>query len=304
MASVVVDSRAGRGAVVAEPAPMRGSVEGLASPRPLGHELPAAFQEDEFCMRMVSAFDEVLAPVFSTIDCWDSYLDPQLAPDDFVDWLASWVGVDIDETWSLERRRQLIRDAVLLYRIRGTAAGLAAHIDLYGGVVPAIDESGGCGWSETANAALPGSPRPHLTVRLLVSDPASVNRTTVLRIVGSSRPAHLPFELEIAAEGAKARGAARSRKVDSGDDGTDQGDATDASDAGAPGAVDLPGSERIELAPQGPETQGTPEESPEASSAGEPASSSAGEPEPPIAGEPAPPSVVDPEEPDATDLPD
>ncbi len=267
MASVVADSRAERRAALALTVPMRGSVEGLASPRPLGNELPAAFQEDEFCMRMVSAFDEVLAPVFSTIDCWDSYLDPQLAPDDFVDWLASWVGVDIDETWSLERRRQLIRDAVLLYRIRGTAAGLAAHIDLYIGVVPAIEESGGCGWSETAGAALPGSPRPHLTVRLVVSDPATVNRTTVQRIVGSSRPAHLPFELEVVAEGAKARGATRTRRVDS---GADDGDGPDTSDADAPGAVDLPGSERIELAPQGPENQEAPEESPEPSSAAEP----------------------------------
>ena len=71
---------------------------------------------------MMSAFDEVLAPLFTTLDCFDSYLDPDLAPHDFVDWLASWVGVDIDETWTLERRRRLIQDAVVLYRIRGTAA--------------------------------------------------------------------------------------------------------------------------------------------------------------------------------------
>jgi phage tail-like protein len=250
VAAVVSDSRAGGRAAPAIPTPMRGSVEGLASPRPLGNELPAAFQEDEFCMRMVSAFDEVLAPVFSTLDCWDSYLDPQLAPDDFVDWLASWVGVDVDETWSLERRRQLIQGAVFLYRIRGTVAGLTAHLDLYAGVAPAIEESGGCGWSETAGAQLPGSPRPRLSVRLEVGDPATVNRTTVNRIVGSSRPAHLPYELEVVAEGAKAR-PARARKAD------------DGATADAPGAVDLPGSERIELEPQGPESQEASEELPE-----------------------------------------
>ena len=70
---------------------------------------------------MMSAFDEVLAPLFTTLDCFDSYLDPELAPVDFVDWLASWVGVDIDETWTLERRRRLIQNAAVLYRIRGTA---------------------------------------------------------------------------------------------------------------------------------------------------------------------------------------
>src|SRR5262249_33790086 len=65
--------------------PMRGLIESLASPRPIGAELPAAFQEDDFCQRMMTAFDEVLAPLFTTLDCLDSYLDPRLAPDDFVD---------------------------------------------------------------------------------------------------------------------------------------------------------------------------------------------------------------------------
>ena len=99
---------------------------------------------------MMAAFDEIVAPLFSTLDCLDSYLDPKLAPHDFVDWLASWVGVDIDETWTLERRRRLILDAVALYRIRGTAAGLAAHVNLYAGVTPEIAENGGCEWSQTA----------------------------------------------------------------------------------------------------------------------------------------------------------
>jgi phage tail-like protein len=237
---------------------MRGSIDGLPTPRPIGAELPAALQEDEFCQRFVSALDEVLAPVFATLDCWDTYLDAQLAPDDFVDWLASWVGVDIDETWSLERRRSLIRDAVALYRIRGTAAGLAAHVRLYAGVTPEIDESGGCTWSETADTAMPGSAQPHLTVRLQVDDPATVNRVTVSRIVAASRPAHLPFDLEIVARGAVAAPG----------DGSQPGSTADgeaaveaaAGDGGgvapdAPGAVDLPGSERIELAPQGPESQ-------------------------------------------------
>lgn len=222
--------------------PMRGLVEDLPTPRPIGAELPAAFQEDEFCQRMMTAFDEVLAPIFSTLDCFDTYLDPQLAPPDFVDWLASWVGVDIDETWTLERRRRLIRDAVVLYRIRGTAAGLAAHVRLYAGITPEIEESGGCEWSQTASSAMPGSPEPRLTVRLRVDDAGDVRRSTVSRIVGSSRPAHVPYHLEIMAGGAAV-------------ESPDETEPTPAADETAPGAVDLPGSERIELAPQGPANQ-------------------------------------------------
>jgi len=257
VASAVSVARAEELARIALTPPMRGLVEGLSTPRPIGDELPAALQEDDFCMRMVGALDEVLAPLFTTLDCWDSYLDPQLAPDDFVDWVASWVGVDIDETWTLDRRRRLIQDAVVLYRIRGTAAGLAAHVNLYTGITPLIEESGGCAWSQTADAPIPGSAQPHLTVRLRVDDAAIVNKTTVNRIVGASRPAHLPFEVEIVSEGTTPRPGAMSPEPDvRGPDGTEPGSAGGGGVArDAPGAVDLPGSERIELAPQSPTSQ-------------------------------------------------
>jgi phage tail-like protein len=217
---------------------MRGLIDALPSPRSLGAELPAAFQEDDFCQRLMSAFDEVLAPLFVTLDCLDSYLDPDLAPEDFLDWLASWVGVEIDETWTLERRRRLVHDAVALYRIRGTAGGLAAHVRLYSGVTPQIEESGGCQWSQTADSPLPGSPRPRLMVRLPVEADANVKLSTVSRIVSASRPAHMPYNVELLVGGAlqEAEEAAPLAPADD----------------HAPGAVDLPGSEHIELAPQAP----------------------------------------------------
>ena len=231
---------------------MRGLIEGLPTPRPIGAELPSVFQEDEFCQRMMSALDEVLAPLFTTLDCFDSYLDPQLAPPDFVDWLAGWVGIDIDETWTLERRRHLIQDAAILYRVRGTAAGLASHVHLYVGVTPQIVDSGGCTWSQTADSPMPGSPRPHLTVRLRMDDPGDVRRNTVNRIVAASRPAHVPYDLELIVGGdqvpAPADGPAPS--VATGSTG-----AAPVTDAHAPGAIDLPGSEHIELAPQAPPSQ-------------------------------------------------
>jgi hypothetical protein len=174
--------------------------------------------------------------------------------------LASWVGVEVDETWPLERRRQLVEGAVALYRIRGTAAGLAAHVRLYAGTAPHIEESGACAWSETASTPLPGSAQPHLAVRLQVPDPGEITRTTVERIISTSRPAHLPFTLEIAAsEGQSVPNGSTESDESDGKVGLDSGTM---SDGGSPGAVELPGSERIELDPQG-------SASPEAGEAGE-----------------------------------
>jgi phage tail-like protein len=239
----VASPRRSREADVPAPAVAgRALIEGLATPRPIGAELPSVFQDDDFCQRMTSALDEVLAPLFTTLDCLGSYLDPALAPPDFVDWLAGWVGIDIDETWSLERRRRLIQDAAILYRIRGTAAGLAAHVRLYAGVTPEIEDSGSCDWSQTADTPMPGSPRPHLTVRIRVEEPADVRRGTINRIVAASRPAHVPYDLDLVVGGASV--AAAEDEI-----------AAPPADARAPGAVDLPGSEHIELAPQAPPSQ-------------------------------------------------
>ena len=109
---------------------MRGTIPGLPSPHPFGEALPALYQEDEFTRDLVAAFDEVLAPVLCTLDNFEHYLDPSLAPLDFVDWLAGWLGVVPDERWPEGRRRELVARAVALYRRRGTVRGLAEQVAL------------------------------------------------------------------------------------------------------------------------------------------------------------------------------
>jgi phage tail-like protein len=177
-------------------------VPGLASPYSFGSLLPAIYQEDDFAMRWMSAFDDVLAPCVLTIDNIEHYFDPALAPGDFVEMLAGWVGVELDETWSEESRRALVAEAVSLYRVRGTVAGLKRHVAIYTGVEPEIEESGGCTVSELSGGALPGSDRPYLVVRVRVDDPGTVDERRLSRLVASSKPAHLPHRVEVLATGA------------------------------------------------------------------------------------------------------
>ena len=91
---------------------MRGYVPGLETPHPLGPSLPALYQDDDFVQRLLGGLDAVLAPVFSTIDNFDSYLDPRLTPDDFLAWLAGWVGIALDDSWDEDRRRAIVARAV------------------------------------------------------------------------------------------------------------------------------------------------------------------------------------------------
>ncbi len=176
---------------------MRGTVDGLPSPFPLGEMLPAVYQEDEFVQAWMTGLDEVLAPVIWTIDSFESYLDPHTAPLDFVEYLSTWVGVELDETWPDASKRAMVSRAIGLFRIRGTVAGLREHVAIYAGVEPEIEESGGTLWSATAGGDLPGQSTAGLVVRIRVPDPGAVDVDRLERIVASSKPAHMPHRVEV-----------------------------------------------------------------------------------------------------------
>jgi phage tail-like protein len=176
---------------------MRGLIPGLVSPHPLGPTLPAIYHDDDFAQRFLGALDDVLAPIFSTLDNFPTYLDPWLTPDDFLDWLATWVGIALDDTWDEARRREIVARAVELYRMRGTAAGLAAQVEIQTGGQVEIIENGGTAWSVDAGGELPGSPEPLVVVRVVVDDPKSVDAGRVDQLVAAAKPAHVPHRVEV-----------------------------------------------------------------------------------------------------------
>src|SRR3712207_9317558 len=96
---------------------MRGTVAGLPTPYPLVSLLPAVYQEeDPFIGRFTAGLDDVLAPVIATLDCLEAYVDPMLAPEDFLAWVASWVGVILDEHAPMSLHRSAVARAAELHR--------------------------------------------------------------------------------------------------------------------------------------------------------------------------------------------
>lgn len=178
---------------------MRGMVRGLPSAVPLAPQLPAVLQEDAFLRRFLMAFDDALAPVFTTLDGLPSYFDPRLAPEDFLDWLADWVGVRLDETWPASQRRAVVANAAAIHRRRGTVAGVADAVRLaVGGVLDVrVDDSGGATWSSTPGGRLPGNAAALLHVRVYASAVEDVNVRRLEGIVNAVKPAHVPHTLEV-----------------------------------------------------------------------------------------------------------
>jgi phage tail-like protein len=175
----------------------RGLVEGLESPHPIAPMLPSVFQDDELTLRLVAAFDDSIAPVLVTLDSLHAYVDPALCPDDFLDWVASWIGLVPDENWTLERRRALAMRAVPIYRLRGTVAGLIGHVELLFGERPEVVDSGGVAWGVTPGTEMPGSAEPRVTVRVGVPRDVRVDFERLQALIAAETPAHVIAELEV-----------------------------------------------------------------------------------------------------------
>lgn len=162
----------------------------------MGEHLPALYQQDPFAQRLTGSLDEVLAPIFACLDNLEAYLDPNLAPEDFLHWLAGWVGLLLDDTWPVERRRAFLARAAELYRVRGTPRGLAAYLELLTGGEVEIEESGGAAWSTTPGSALPGRAGFEMVVRV-AAGPDQMSLSRVDALVAAAKPAHVVHRVEV-----------------------------------------------------------------------------------------------------------
>ena len=177
-----------------------GQADHVPNPVALITRLPAILQEDEFLARWLSAFDDVIAPVYVTLDNLDAYVRPAYAPVDFLEWLAGWVDVAVDEAWTEQQRRIIVAGAVSLHRRAGTAGGIRDAIQLAAGpeATVVVEESGGTRWSETPGAELPGSASAAVVIAITVptGDPAELV-ARFERVAASVVPAHVPTTVSV-----------------------------------------------------------------------------------------------------------
>ena len=179
----------------------RAGVPGLTSPHPFGLMLPGVYHGDAYTQAFCEALDTVLAPVLLTLDSIPAYFDPDLAPADFVEWLATWVGLEIDENWPLEHQRELLARTVDLYSRRGTTQGITDVIALYTGIEPTLEDSGGTTWSAAPGEPAPGRAAPNVVVRLRVPAEVELDPRRVDAVIAAVVPAHVSWQVEIEQDG-------------------------------------------------------------------------------------------------------
>jgi phage tail-like protein len=120
----------------------------VTSRRFLPASLSPAPEAADFLDRFMLVFDRVRAGCTRKLDALAGFFDPLATPaadpgtfgPDFLDWLGAWIGVTLERNWPVAARRQLVRQAASLFRLRGTPVGLKRHVALYTGVEPKLIE--------------------------------------------------------------------------------------------------------------------------------------------------------------------
>lgn len=102
--------------------------------------LPELFQEGSApsqvaseTHRLVRIIGSVFAEFGKAIDNIPDSFDPQLAPADFLPWLASWMALLLRADWDESQQRAVLARIIPLYAKRGTKSGIEEYLKIYAG---------------------------------------------------------------------------------------------------------------------------------------------------------------------------
>jgi len=110
-----------------------------ASGNPIRH-LPSTYQSNEFLRGFLMVFQHIMNDTAITLDNMDKHFRPMESPSRFLPVLADWLGIHLDTLGGELEVRRFLQYAIPLYRYRGTAIGLRAHLAIVAGIAPEIME--------------------------------------------------------------------------------------------------------------------------------------------------------------------
>ncbi len=143
--------------------------------------LPSIYLDDDFTGRFLLIFEAMMSPDIWIIDNLELYFSPEIAPLEWVRWIAGWFDIYIAPELPAERQRAILSQAGWLAARRGTRAGLERLLELYCGVRPEIIE----------DAA-------HFTVKLPLSEGSvQLTRELLETLITKNKPAFASFSLEL-----------------------------------------------------------------------------------------------------------
>jgi len=153
----------------------------VSSPSLYLQQLPVLFHDNEFLRRFLLVFESVWEPLEWRHNLLPLYFAPSTCPAEFLPWLASWLHLALNPFWPEQRQRQLLAEAMELYRWRGTVYGMTRMIEVCTGVTPVITQT-----------------QPFV-FRIAISIPSGSDTRPefIEELVRAHKPAHVGYVLEV-----------------------------------------------------------------------------------------------------------
>lgn len=174
--------------------------------------LPDLYRDVDFVGRWLKVFELAFEPDVKTLDGLWAYFNPRLAPEGLLPFLAHWVGWQMSPDLSLHQQRDLIAQALDIYRWRGTRKGLRLSLHLATGLPldpapgqpPAItiQETFGSGLvlgeAHLGSEAIMGGTKPfHFSVTVVQPPDVDVDETLIRKTIEQEKPAFCTYDLSI-----------------------------------------------------------------------------------------------------------
>jgi phage tail-like protein len=154
-------------------------------------QLPNGLLDSEFFVRFVSIFQELGESLVANADNVDNLADVKVAPDSFVRWLGSWIGINgIDAELPDELQRRIVESAADTLVWRGTTRGLRRFLEIISDGPATVEDSGGI-WREGE------APGGAAWVRMRVESTGWLPEANFATIVRDEVPAHVHAELRV-----------------------------------------------------------------------------------------------------------
>lgn len=164
--------------------------------------LPEIYQEDKqscsFIERFLGIYQSLYQDMSQNIQKAPSFFDPDVVTGDYLKWLGTWLSIDDLYIWSEDKLKYLIKNAMRLYKIRGTTKYLSEIIKLYTGKSPYIIEHfqteqyrSDIKQAELINHLYGDSPYTFTIIIDVGSIAHNSQYKTILKLVNSAKPAHI-----------------------------------------------------------------------------------------------------------------
>ncbi len=168
--------------------------------------LPEIFLQDgnDFLERFLYIFQTMNEDLEYKINNISNYFNPDTAEGEFLWFLSDWIAIDDGYVWDDEKLRYLIKNAMRLYKIRGTRRYIKEIVKLYLGVEPIIlenyDIKNGIDNAQIANLSEKLYGDNPYCFHILVSEddvPTTKKYKTLLSIVENAKPAFMDVNVVV-----------------------------------------------------------------------------------------------------------